>query len=120
MTFFEICLGEISYVTPYLQVCTEKKKCLNIFFLREISSAAPITAVHGRKTRDRISQSDWDTLAKQPSMFHNPLPWFDLPSYFIHMDPGVHIIFNNHAQATSLLLCMVLGEGDGAGDADRY
>jgi len=28
MTFFEICLDEISYDTPYLQVCTE----LKIFF----------------------------------------------------------------------------------------
>jgi len=25
MSFFEICLDEISYDTPYLQVCTEKK-----------------------------------------------------------------------------------------------
>jgi len=41
MTFFEIFLDEISYNTPYLQVCTEKKKCLKIFFLKEISSAAP-------------------------------------------------------------------------------
>ena len=32
MTFFEICLDEISYDTPYLQVCLEKKKCLKIFF----------------------------------------------------------------------------------------
>jgi len=41
MIFFEICLDEISYNTPYLKVCIEKKKCLKIFFLREISSAAP-------------------------------------------------------------------------------
>jgi len=44
MTFFEICLDDISYDTPYLQVCNEKKKCLKIFFLREISSAAPTVA----------------------------------------------------------------------------
>jgi hypothetical protein len=62
------------------------------------------TAVHGRKTRDPISQSDWDALAKQTSMFHNPLPWFDLPSYSIHVNRGVHIIFNNHAHAAALLL----------------
>jgi len=31
--FFEICLDEISYDTPYLQVCTEKKVFENIFFL---------------------------------------------------------------------------------------
>ena len=61
------------------------------------------TAVHGRKTRDRISQSNWDALVKQPSMFHNPLPWFNLPSYSIHVDRGVHIIFNNHAHAAALL-----------------
>ncbi len=36
MPFFEICLDEISYDTPYLQVCIERKKCLRIFFLREI------------------------------------------------------------------------------------
>jgi len=45
MTFFEICFDEISYDTPYLQVCIEKKKCLKIFFLREISSAALIVSV---------------------------------------------------------------------------
>jgi len=32
MTFFEICFDEISYDTPYLQVCIEKKKVFeNIF-----------------------------------------------------------------------------------------
>jgi len=40
MTFFEICLDEISYGTPYLQVCTKKSVC-KYFFPREISSAAP-------------------------------------------------------------------------------
>jgi hypothetical protein len=25
-------------------------------------------------------------------MFHNPLPWFDLPSYSVHVDRGVHIL----------------------------
>jgi hypothetical protein len=61
------------------------------------------TSVHGRKTRDRISQSDWDALAKQSSMFHNPTPRFDLPSYSIHVDRGVHIVFNNDAYAAALL-----------------
>jgi hypothetical protein len=32
MTFFEMCLDEISYDTPYLQVCSEKKKCVKRFF----------------------------------------------------------------------------------------
>jgi hypothetical protein len=35
MTFFEICLDEISYYTPYLQDCNEKKKCLKFFFLEK-------------------------------------------------------------------------------------
>ena len=47
MTFFEICLDEISYDTPYLQVCTEKKSVWKYFFLSEISGAAPsIVAYH--------------------------------------------------------------------------
>jgi len=35
MTFFEICLDEISYDTPYLQVCSEKKVFEYIFFLEK-------------------------------------------------------------------------------------
>jgi len=35
MTFFEIYLDEISYDTPYLQVCTEKKVFENIFFFKK-------------------------------------------------------------------------------------
>ena len=60
-------------------------------------------AVHGRKTPNCISQSDWDVLAKQSSLFHNPLPWFNLPSYSIHVDHVVHIIFHNNAHAAALL-----------------
>jgi hypothetical protein len=47
-------------------------------------------AVNGRKTRDRISQSDWDVLATHSSMFHIPIPQFNLSSYSIHVDRGVH------------------------------
>jgi hypothetical protein len=47
MTFFEMCLDEISYNTPYLQVCSEKKRCLKRFFLREISNAAPTSNAIG-------------------------------------------------------------------------
>jgi len=42
MTFFEVCLDEISYDTPYLQVCTEKKMFDNIFFL-ENSPVQPLS-----------------------------------------------------------------------------
>ena len=53
------------------------------------------TPVHGHKTRDCVSQSDWDALAKQTSIFHHHLPWFNHPSYSIHVDRGVQIIINN-------------------------
>jgi hypothetical protein len=48
-------------------------------------------SINARKTRDRTSQSDWDILSKQTSMFHNPLPRFDLPSSSIHVNRGVHV-----------------------------
>jgi hypothetical protein len=38
---------------------------------------------------------DWDILSKQTSMFHNPLPRFDLPSYSIHFNRGVHVAICN-------------------------
>ncbi len=47
------------------------------------------------KTRDRIDQQAWDALALRHSMFQNWLPWFDLPTYFIHVDHGVHTVFCN-------------------------
>jgi hypothetical protein len=36
--------------------------------------------VHGQKTQDCVSQA-------------NPLPCFDVPSYSIHVDHGVHVQF---------------------------
>jgi hypothetical protein len=58
---------------------------------------------NSRKTRDRISQSDWDNLSKQTSMFHNPLPQFDLPSYSIHVDRSVHVAICNTTNCNLLL-----------------
>ena len=46
--------------------------------------------VRGRKTRDRIDQSSWDDLASKSSMFSNPVPRCDLPTYSIHVDRGIH------------------------------
>jgi len=48
--------------------------------------------VRGRKTRDRIDQSSWDVLASKSSMFSNPVPCCDLPTYSIHVDRGIHTI----------------------------
>ena len=46
--------------------------------------------VHNRKTRDRIGQEDWQALANHSHMFQNPVPSFDVPTYSIHVDNGVH------------------------------
>jgi hypothetical protein len=51
--------------------------------------------VRGRKTRDRIDQSSWDVLATKSSMFSNPVPRCDLPTYSIHVDRGIHTIIPN-------------------------
>ena len=48
-------------------------------------------SVKGRKTRDRVSQSDWDSLALRSSMFHNAVPSTDLPTYSIHVDHCFHV-----------------------------
>ncbi len=49
--------------------------------------------VRGRKSRNRIDQSSWDVLAAESSMFSNPVPRCDLPTYSIHVDRGIHTIF---------------------------
>jgi hypothetical protein len=59
-------------------------------------------SVNGRKMRDRISPADWDALAKFSSLYQNPLPRFDLPSYSIHVDRGIHSTFCDQANADAL------------------
>jgi hypothetical protein len=61
-------------------------------------------SINGRKTWDRISQSDWDILKTHCNMFHNPLPCIDIPSYSIHVDCGAHISFHDAAIANQLLI----------------
>ncbi len=46
--------------------------------------------IHGCKSCDRIPQSTWDVLKSQSDVFHNPLPCFDVPTYSIHVDQGMH------------------------------
>jgi hypothetical protein len=57
--------------------------------------------VNGRKTRDRVVQADWDILSSfaSDSTFINPLPRFDLPSYSIHVDPRIHVSYQDPAHA---------------------
>jgi hypothetical protein len=49
--------------------------------------------VHGRKNCDRVGQDSWDVLASKTTMFTNQIPQFNLPTYSIHVDRGVHTIF---------------------------
>jgi len=51
--------------------------------------------VRGRKTCDQIGQEDWDALAQSKAMFSNPLPCFNIPTYSIHVDQGIHTIIPN-------------------------
>ena len=59
-------------------------------------------SVHGRKTRDRISQSDWDILRNHKRMFQNELPKFDIPTYSIHVDRGCHVAYCDQDLAAQL------------------
>jgi hypothetical protein len=80
------------------------RKWLNISHLDTfIHGPFEFASIRGRKTRDRISQDDWDILAKHTSMFGNPLPRFDVPTYSIHVDRGAHMQFHDKALCDVLL-----------------
>ena len=66
--------------------------------------------VKGHKTRDRISQVDWDILALHSSMFHNAAPRFELPSYSIHVDRGIHIAYCDTPNISALRFAANLGK----------
>ncbi len=51
--------------------------------------------VGGCKTCDHISKEDWDVLDRSKSMFSNSLPRFNIPTYLIHVDRGIHTIMSN-------------------------
>ena len=46
--------------------------------------------LNGRKSRDRVSNDNWNILASLSSQYDNPPPTFDLPTYSVHVDPGVY------------------------------
>ncbi len=60
-------------------------------------------SICGCKTRDLIAQSDWDGLLKHSSMFNNPVPQFDVPTYSIHCNRA-HFTFHNKITCTTLML----------------
>jgi hypothetical protein len=49
--------------------------------------------VNGQKSHDRVGQEAWDVLVAWQSMFSNPLPCFNLPTYSIHVDRGIYTVY---------------------------
>ncbi len=79
-------------------------KWLNITHLDTyIHGPFEFTSVQGRKTHDRISQDNWNILQWHISMFQNPIPKFDVPTYLIHVNLGAHVTY--HDQAHTDILC---------------
>ncbi len=60
-------------------------------------------SIRGCKPRDRVAQSDWDVLHRNSSMFNNPVPRFDVPTYSVHCNRGVHVTFHDDATCTILM-----------------
>ena len=59
--------------------------------------------VNGRKSRDRIADSDWHILRQHSDMFQNPIPSLDVPTYSIHVDRGAHTQIHDRHHCQSLL-----------------
>ncbi len=51
--------------------------------------------VRNRKTRDQIDQTAWDAVACRSDSFQNKVPRFDIPTFSVHVDIGVHIILRD-------------------------
>jgi hypothetical protein len=79
------------------------RKWLNITHLDTyIHGPFEFATIQGCKTCDRVSQDDWDVLRKYSSMFQNPLPRFDVPTYLIHVDRGGHVTYHDRAHCNIL------------------
>jgi len=59
--------------------------------------------VNNPKTRDRISKKDWQVLASFSHLFQNPLPSFDVSTYLVHVDNGVHAVVYSKLHNAMLL-----------------
>jgi hypothetical protein len=80
------------------------RKWLNISHLITfIHEPFKFASIRGQKTCDRILQDDWDILGCHTSMFNNPLPKFDVPTYLIHVNRGAHVTYHNQALCNLLL-----------------
>jgi hypothetical protein len=81
------------------------RKWLNICHLDTyIHGPFNFASVCGRKTRDRVAQSDWDVLHRHSLMFNNPVPRFDVPTYSVHSDRGAHVTFHDDSTCAILML----------------
>jgi hypothetical protein len=65
---------------------------------------------NGRNSRDRVSEDDWRALSNLQSSYDNPPPVFDLPTYSIHVDQGVHCIFHCPKICTQLSATALLSQ----------
>ena len=74
--------------------------------------------MNNRKIRDRISEQDWQVLASFSHLFQNPLPSFDVPTYSIHVDNGVHVVFHNKLDADMVLTHHPLLPRDDTSDSE--
>jgi hypothetical protein len=81
------------------------RKWLNICHMDTyIHRSFDYASVCGRITWDHVAQTDWDVLHCHQSMFHNPVPIFDVPTYSIHFDRGSHVAFHDEAACKLLLI----------------
>ena len=51
------------------------------------------TTVRGREMRDLVSLKEWNALSNHVSMFSNNLPKFNILTFYIHVDNGIHSTF---------------------------
>ncbi len=80
------------------------RKWLNIRHLDTyIHGPFDFASICGRKTRDHVAQSDWDVLHWNSSMFNNPVPRFDVPTYSVYCNRGAHVTFHDNATCTNLI-----------------
>ncbi len=57
--------------------------------------------IHGRKSCNRIPQSTWAILKSHSDMFHNPIPWFDVPTTpFMSIKVPTHHVIAPRMQVT--------------------
>ena len=91
-----------SYATRHKLV--PLRKWMNLTHLDTfIHGPFEFASIRGRKTRDRIDQVDWDILQRHSSMFGNPIPNFDVPTYSVHFDRGAHDVVVSKDHCKSLI-----------------